>query len=149
MTDQNVIMARDLIEWFSFAARQILEHKIALTQHTVKLLSKYKKELRKLAHPYVDKATKRRIFLRTGGGGYLGGVLIRALLCHQRVIDDRFVTADDEENVTHSQVRLISERVESFASTVSSKDHQRVTQRSQRMRWRMLPERYERHRKTN
>ena len=86
-------MSRDLIEWFSFAARQILEGiLVALTRQTTKLLSKYRKQLKKLAHPNVDRVTKRRIILTSGGGGYLGGVLIRVLLRNQRVIDDRFVT---------------------------------------------------------
>ena len=84
--------SRDLIEWFSFAARQILEGKVGLTRQTTKLLSKYRKQLKKLAHPNVDRVTKRRIILSSGGGGYLGGVLIRVLLHNQRVIDDRFVT---------------------------------------------------------
>ena len=85
-------MSRDLIEWFSFAARQILEGKVALTRQTTKLLSKYRKQLKILAHPNVDRVTKRRIILTSGGGGYLGGVLIHVLLRNQRVIDDRFVT---------------------------------------------------------
>ena len=47
-------MSQDLIEWFSFAARQILEGKVALTRQTTKLLSKYRKQLKKLAHHNVD-----------------------------------------------------------------------------------------------
>ena len=74
-------MSRDLIEWFSFTARQILEGKVALARQTTKLLSKYRKQLKKLAHPNVDRVTKRSIILTSGGGGYLGGVLIRVLLC--------------------------------------------------------------------
>ena len=92
MTTFINIMSRDLIEWFSFAARQILEGKVALTRQTTKLLSKYRKQLKKLAHPNVDRVTKCRIILSSGGGGYLGGVLIRVLLRNHNVIDDSFVT---------------------------------------------------------
>ena len=92
MTTFITSMSRDLIEWFFFAARQILEGKVALTIQTTKLLSKYRKQLKKLVNPNVNRVTKRRIILTSGGGGYLGGVLIRVLLRNQRIIEDRFVT---------------------------------------------------------
>ena len=118
-------MSRDLIEWFSFAARQILEGKVVLTRQTTKLLSKYRKQLKKLAHPNVDRVTKRRIILSSGGGGYLGGVLIRVLLRNQRVIDDRFVTIrKNEEKTINSKIWTISGWTESVATQMSHKTNQ-------------------------
>ena len=71
---------KELLKWFSLAAHTVLENKIRLPKQTQTFMTKHKKDMQKLASPLTDEKEKRRIILKPGGGGYLGGVMIRNLL---------------------------------------------------------------------
>ena len=71
---------KEISKWFSFAAQAILENKIKLPKQTQNYINKHKEDVRKLADPLTNETEKRRIILKPGGGGYLGGVIIRNLL---------------------------------------------------------------------
>lgn len=71
---------KEILKWFSLAARNIIENKIKLPKQTMRFLDKNKNEVKKLADPMIDNETKRKIILKPGGGGFLGGTIIRSLL---------------------------------------------------------------------
>ena len=43
-------------------------------------MTKHREEIQRLADPSIDEEMKRKIILKPGGGGFLGGVIIRGLL---------------------------------------------------------------------
>ena len=69
-----------MIKWFTLAANIILQKKVALPKQTLNYMNKHQSELQQLGDDRVDLDTKRRLILKPGGGGFLGGVLIRSLL---------------------------------------------------------------------
>ena len=70
----------EMIKWFSLAARKIIEGKMKLPKQTQRFMDKHKEDVRKLANPILDPNVKRSIILKPGGGGFLGGVIIRSLI---------------------------------------------------------------------
>ncbi len=70
----------EMIKWFSLAARKITEGKMKLPKQTQRFMDKHKEDVRKLANPILDPNVKRSIILKPGGGGFLGGVIIRSLI---------------------------------------------------------------------
>ncbi|MCG8079174.1 MAG: hypothetical protein JAY75_23485 [Candidatus Thiodiazotropha taylori] len=70
----------EMIKWFSLAAKKIIEGKMKLPKQTMKFMEKHKDDLRKLTSPIVNSDVKRNIILKPGGGGFLGGVIIRTLI---------------------------------------------------------------------
>ena len=70
----------EMIKWFSLAARKIIEGKMKLPQQTQTFMDRHQNDVRKLASAIVDPETKRSIILKPGGGGFLGGVIIRSLI---------------------------------------------------------------------
>ena len=70
----------EMIKWFSLAARKITEGKMKLPKQTQRFMDKHKEDVRKLVNPILDLNVKRNIILKPGGGGFLGGVIIRSLI---------------------------------------------------------------------
>ena len=70
----------EMIKWFSSAARKIIEGKMKLPKQTQRFMDRHQHDVRKLASAIVDPETKRSIILKPGGGGFLGGVIIRSLI---------------------------------------------------------------------
>ena len=71
----------EMIKWFSFAARKIIEGKMKLPKQTKNFMARHKDDVRKLASAMTDPEVKRRIILKPDGdGGCFGGVIIRSLI---------------------------------------------------------------------
>ena len=71
---------KEILKWFSFAAKTIIENKIKLPKQTQNYINKHKEDVQKLADPLISEDEKRHIILKPGGGGFFGGVIIRNLL---------------------------------------------------------------------
>ena len=71
---------KEFIKWFSLAASMFLQGKMLLPKQTQTFMDKHKDDVKKLASLLVDLETKRNIVLKRGGGGFLGGVIIRSLI---------------------------------------------------------------------
>lgn len=71
---------KKILKWFTLASRMILNNKIKLPKQTSTYMEKHRTDLQQLADPKVDLATKRKIILKPGGGGFFGGVIIRNLI---------------------------------------------------------------------
>ena len=69
----------EMIKWFSLAARKIIESKMKLLKQTQRFVDKHKEDVKRLANPIKDPNAKRSIILKPGGGGFLGGEIIRSL----------------------------------------------------------------------
>jgi len=71
---------KEMIRWFTLAARVIVNKKIQLPKQTLTFMQKHHAALQQLANTNVDDTTKRQLILKPGGSGFLGGVMIRSLL---------------------------------------------------------------------
>ena len=71
---------KEILKWFTLAAKNIIENKIKLPKQTTTFMTKHREEIQRLADPFIDEEIKRKIILKPGGGGFLGGVIIRSLL---------------------------------------------------------------------
>ena len=71
---------KEMIKWFTLAARKLIQGQITVPKQTQTYINKHKNEISQLADAGVDLDTKKQIILKPGGGGFLGGVLIRSLL---------------------------------------------------------------------
>ena len=70
---------KEILKWFTLAAKNIIENKIKLPKQTTTFMTKHREEIQRLADPSIDEEIKRKIILKPGGGGFLGGVIIRSL----------------------------------------------------------------------
>ena len=66
----------EMIQWFSLAARKIVQGKMKLPKRTPKCMYRHQDDVRKLASAIVDPEVKLSIILKPGGGGLFGGVII-------------------------------------------------------------------------
>ena len=71
---------KEILKWFTLAAKNIIENKIKLPKQTTTFMTKHREEIQRLADPSIDEEIKRKIILKPGGGGFLCGVIIRSLL---------------------------------------------------------------------
>ena len=71
---------KEILKWFTLAAKNIIENKIKLPKQTTTFMTKHREEIQRLADPSIDEEMKRKIILKPGGGGFLAGVIIRSLL---------------------------------------------------------------------
>ena len=71
---------KEILKWFTLAAKNIIENKIKLPKQTTTFMTKHREEIQRLADPSIDEEIKRKIILKPGEGGFLGGVIIRSLL---------------------------------------------------------------------
>ena len=71
---------KELTKWFTLASKIILQHQIKLPKQTQRFMDKHKEDLQLLSSGNVTVPEKRKIILKPGGGGFLGGVIIRNLL---------------------------------------------------------------------
>ena len=71
---------KEILKWFTLAAKNIIENKIKLPKQTTTFMTKHREEIQRLADPSIDEEIKRKIILKPGGGGFLGCVIIRSLL---------------------------------------------------------------------
>ena len=71
---------KEILKWFTLAAKNIIENKIKLPKQTTTFMTKHREEIQRLADPSIDEEMKRKIILKPGRGGFLGGVIIRSLL---------------------------------------------------------------------
>ena len=71
---------KEILKWFTLAAKNIIENKIKLPKQTTTFMTKHRKEIQRLADASIDEEIKRKIILKPGGRGLLGGVIIRSLL---------------------------------------------------------------------
>ena len=71
---------KEILKWFTLAAKNIIENKIKLPKQTTTFMTKHREEIQRLADPSIDEEIKRKIILKPGGGGFLGGVIIKSLL---------------------------------------------------------------------
>lgn len=70
----------EMIKWFTLAAKIIIQKKIQLPKQTLNFMNRNQQEIKQLADANVDVDTKRKLILKPGGSGFLGGVMIRSLL---------------------------------------------------------------------
>ena len=68
------------MKWFTLTAKKILLRKIVLPKQTQAFMDRHRDDLQQLASKNTDLMTKRKIILKPGGGGFLGGTLIRTFL---------------------------------------------------------------------
>jgi hypothetical protein len=71
---------KEMLKWFSLAAKKIIDGKIKLPKQTASYMAKHKDDVKKLSDPMISEDEKRKIILKPGGGGFLGGVIIRSLI---------------------------------------------------------------------
>ena len=71
---------KEMVKWFTLAARKIIQGHIHVPKQTQTYINKHQHEISQLADGTVDIDTKKKLILKPGGGGFLGGVLIRSLL---------------------------------------------------------------------
>ena len=71
---------KEILNWFTLAAKNIIENKIKLPKQTTTFMTKHREEIQRLADPSIDAEMKRNFILKPGGGGFLCGVIIRSLL---------------------------------------------------------------------
>jgi hypothetical protein len=71
---------KEMLKWFTLAAKKITDGKIKLPKQTASYMLKHKDDVKKLSDPMINDDEKRKIILKPGGGGFLGGVIIRSLI---------------------------------------------------------------------
>ena len=71
---------KDILKWFTLAAKNIIENKIELPKQTTTFMTKHREEIERLADPSIDEEMKRKIILKPGEDEFFGGVIIRSLL---------------------------------------------------------------------
>jgi hypothetical protein len=71
---------KEMVKWFTLAAKIILQKKIQLPKQTQKFMDRHKEDIQLLSDGNVALPTKRKLILKPGGSGFLGGVMIRSLL---------------------------------------------------------------------
>ena len=77
------IEKKALMRWFAMGAKNLLNGNVYLTKPTKRFVQKHLGDIRKLKDPAVQDRTKMNIILKRGGQGFLGAVIIRALLRRQ------------------------------------------------------------------
>ena len=98
---------KEILKWFTLVAKNIIENKIKLPKQTTTFMTKHREEIQRLADPSIDEEIKRKIILKPGGGGFLGGVIIRSLLRWDGSKTAKNLGIDNHahhENVHHERV---------------------------------------------
>ena len=58
---------KEILKWFTLAAKNIIENKIKLPKQTTTFMTKHRGEIERLADPSIDEEMKRKIILKPGG----------------------------------------------------------------------------------
>ena len=58
---------KEILKWFTLAAKSIIENKIKLPKQTTTFMTKHGEEIQRLADPSIDEEIKRKIILKPGG----------------------------------------------------------------------------------
>lgn len=73
-----------LLRWFAAGAKNMLNGNMSLPKPTQTWVEKHRPDLLQLLDKNVPTAQKYNVILRPGGGGFLGGVIIRAIMRWQQ-----------------------------------------------------------------
>ena len=71
---------KSLLNWFGMGATNMINGSMPMTKPTEKFVKRHFDILRAIADRNTDPEVKRRLILKRGGAGFLGGVIIRNMM---------------------------------------------------------------------